>query len=73
MGLVPAPSAGDAAAGKYLKADGAWATVSGGSGDGTTNNVISTPTTIDADKSYVVVSYLTVTSTFTVNGNVAVI
>jgi len=29
-GLVPAPSAGDAAASKYLKADGTWATVSGG-------------------------------------------
>lgn len=28
-GLVPAPAAGDAAAGKYLKADGSWATVSG--------------------------------------------
>lgn len=31
-GLVPAPSAGDAAASKYLKADGTWATVSGGGG-----------------------------------------
>ena len=29
-GLVPAPAAGDAAANKYLKASGAWATVSGG-------------------------------------------
>lgn len=28
-GLVPAPASGDAAAGKYLKADGTWATVSG--------------------------------------------
>ena len=28
-GLVPAPAAGDAVAGKYLKADGSWATVSG--------------------------------------------
>jgi len=28
-GLVPAPSAGDAAAGKFLKADGAWSTPSG--------------------------------------------
>lgn len=33
-GLVPAPSAGDAAANKYLKADGTWAIVAGGgSGD----------------------------------------
>ena len=29
-GLVPAPAAGDAAANKYLKADGTWATVAGG-------------------------------------------
>lgn len=28
-GLVPAPSAGDAAAGKFLKADGTWATAGG--------------------------------------------
>ena len=31
-GLVPAPAAGAAAAGKYLKADGTWATVSASSG-----------------------------------------
>lgn len=31
-GLVPAPSAGDAAASKFLKADGTWATAGGGSG-----------------------------------------
>ncbi|HPJ53819.1 MAG TPA: hypothetical protein PLF80_12870 [Flavobacteriales bacterium] len=31
-GLVPAPAAGDAAAGKFLKADGTWATAGGGSG-----------------------------------------
>lgn len=29
-GLVPAPASGDAAAGKYLKADGTWTTVSAG-------------------------------------------
>ena len=34
-GLVPAPAAGDAAASKFLKADGTWA-VSGGGGGGTT-------------------------------------
>jgi hypothetical protein len=33
-GLVPAPASGDAAANKYLKADGTWATVTGGSGSG---------------------------------------
>lgn len=31
-GLVPAPAAGDAAANKFLKADGSWATTSGGAG-----------------------------------------
>lgn len=31
-GLVPAPSAGDAAASKFLKANGTWTTVSGGGG-----------------------------------------
>ncbi len=29
-GIVPAPAAGDAAASKYLKADGTWATIAGG-------------------------------------------
>lgn len=31
-GLVPAPAAGDAAAGKFLKADGTWEVPSGGGG-----------------------------------------
>lgn len=31
IGLVPAPAAGDAAASKYLKADGTWAAVAGAS------------------------------------------
>ena len=31
-GLVPAPGAGDAATGKFLKADGTWATAGGGGG-----------------------------------------
>jgi len=35
-GLAPAPSAGDAAANKFLKADGTWATVSAASGGGFT-------------------------------------
>ena len=35
-GLVPAPSSGDAAANKFLKADGTWATVSAASGGGFT-------------------------------------
>lgn len=37
-GLAPAPASGDAAAGKFLKADGTWATVSGASG-GTVTSV----------------------------------
>lgn len=40
---------------------------------GLTKNVISTPTTIPADTSYVVVGYLTLASTFTVVGNVQVL
>lgn len=44
-GLVLAPAAGDAAAGKFLKADGTWSTVGGGTGDvvgpaSATNNAI---------------------------------
>jgi hypothetical protein len=42
-GLVPAPASGDAAAGKYLKADGTWATPSGGGGGGTKTYAILTP------------------------------
>lgn len=44
-GAVPAPAAGDAAAGKFLKADGTWATAGGGSSP----NVIS-PAQITADQ-----------------------
>lgn len=43
------------------------------SGSGVTQNVISAATTIDADTSYIVLSYLTVTDVFTVNGNLGVI
>lgn len=47
-GLVPAPGTGDAAASKFLKADGTWAVPSGGGGSGdvvgpassTTNHVV---------------------------------
>jgi hypothetical protein len=35
-GLVPAPAAGDSAAGKFLKADGTWSVPSGGGGGGAT-------------------------------------
>jgi hypothetical protein len=38
-GLVKAPASGDAAAGKYLKADGTWTTPPGG-GAGTTTNAV---------------------------------
>lgn len=40
-GLVPAPAAGDAAAAKFLKADGTWAAPSGG-GSSTLNNFAAT-------------------------------
>ena len=55
---------------KFLRDDGAW-TAAGGSG--AVNNVISTPTTVAGDTSYVVVDYLDVQSDFTVAGNVGVI
>lgn len=38
-GLCPAPSSGDAAAGKFLKADGTWATPSGGGGSVATDTI----------------------------------
>lgn len=48
-GLVPAPAAGDAAASKYLKADGTWATVTSGSVSPlTTKGDLYTYSTVDA-------------------------
>ncbi len=54
----------------FLRGDGVWVAAGGSS---VINNVISTPTTIAADTSYVVVDYLDVQDDFTVAGNVAVI
>lgn len=66
-GLVPAPGAGDAAAGKMLKADGTWATPPG-AGSGTT--VYSGQTEIDfgafpgaSDASIVVTGQTNITTT----------
>lgn len=42
-GMVPAPASGDAAAGKYLKADGTWTTVSGAAGGTVTSVGLSLP------------------------------
>lgn len=58
-GLVPAPASGDAAANKYLKADGTWATVSGGSGItiGTTTITSGTNTRVLFNNSGVVGEY----------------
>ena len=55
---------------KFLRDDGTWQAAAASS---VINNVISTPTTIAADTSYPVISYLTVTSDLTVNGNLMVI
>ena len=41
--------------------------------DATVSNVISSPTTIAADTSYIVASYLKVDSDLTINGNLMVI
>ena len=50
-GYVPAPSAGDAAAGKYLKADGTWATAGGGSSPVSQANYLFATSTTMADPS----------------------
>jgi hypothetical protein len=48
-GLVPAPSAGDAAAGKFFKADGTWAAPAGGSSGFSTGDVkLTLKTTADS-------------------------
>jgi hypothetical protein len=39
-GLVPAPAAGDAAAGKFLKADGTWTATAAGSGTVTSVSIV---------------------------------
>jgi hypothetical protein len=44
-----------------------------GTGGSSTSNLISTPTTIATDTSYIVMSYLTITSDLTVNGNLGVL
>lgn len=40
IGLVPAPSAGDAAAGKFLKADATWAVPTASISDGDKGDII---------------------------------
>ena len=65
-GLVPAPAAGDAAAGKFLKADGTWATAGGGLTIGTTTITSGTNTRVLYNNSGVVGEY-----TVTGSGNVA--
>lgn len=50
-GLVPAPSAGDAAASKYLKADGTWTTISsGGAPIGATYVTLTTDATLSNER-----------------------
>lgn len=61
-------------------ADSAGALTNDGAGNfsysatgGSISNVISTPTVIAADTSYIVMAYLTLDASFTVNGNVGVL
>ena len=72
-GLVPAPAAGDAAANKYLKANGTWATAGGGATGGGTDAVfnlndktITTSYSIPSTKHAISVGPLTVNSGVTV-------
>jgi hypothetical protein len=46
---------------------------SSGGGGGALNNVISTPTTIEADTSYPIIQYLIIEDTLTVEGNVLIL
>lgn len=60
-GAVPAPAAGDAAAGKYLKADGTWAVPPGGGGGGTYTagdgiSIVSSVVSVDATVPAIAVS-----------------
>jgi len=66
-GLVPAPAAGDAAASKFLKADGTWAVPSGGGGSGITRSVnsISSPATAGSTASTDYVYFVSGTTTLT--------
>lgn len=52
-GLVPAPSAGDAAAAKFLKADGSWAVPSGGGSGGLTTSTVTSNTTMSVSNAYI--------------------
>lgn len=51
-GLVPAPASGDAAAGKFLKADATWAVPSGGGGSITSGSFASLPGTCSVGDVY---------------------
>ena len=62
VGQVPTATSGTAST---------WQTPS--SSGGAVSNVISTPTTIAADTSYIVASYLNITSDLTIAGNLMVI
>lgn len=62
-GLVPAPSAGDAAASKYLKADGTWAIPAGGITIGTTTITGGTSTRVLRNSSGVVQEDANLTNT----------
>ncbi len=67
-GLVPAPASGDAAAGKFLKADGTWAAAGGGTpaytlvGSATLGSAAAICTVsglnLDSDKVYIIEAYV---------------
>jgi uncharacterized protein DUF2793 len=55
-GAAPAPAAGDAAAGKFLKADGSWAAVSGAAGGTVTSVALTVPAELSVSGSPITAS-----------------
>lgn len=64
-GMVPAPGAGDAAAGKYLKADGSWAAPSSSGGSVPINSQFNAYTVVAGDKGKLIECTATLTLSLT--------
>lgn len=58
---------------KFLRDDLTWQVPTGSGGGGAVNNVISTPTEIAEDTSYIVIEYLKISDALTNNGNIRIL